>query len=82
MKIGEKEIFENKHVSNKHTLVGKIVSDAAGHGKNISDNAFKEHYLNNIRNAIDRSELFTNKVELLINNIGSNVGKFFEEILL
>lgn len=80
---------ENEVASNKHTYTSKKLSELAGHTKSISENKFKENYLNNIDYAIEQVKTnFTTDINELIGTdenddtkkgaLGSNLPELFE----
>jgi len=74
------EILENATAkdSKRHTFVSKEVSKIAGHGK--SGIRFEKNYLTKIDFAIEQSEKFPSENDLLILEIGSNIGELIKKM--
>ena len=78
----------NHVVSKKHTYTSKMVSDIAGHSKNISEKIFQKVYLHKIDFAIEQARELNVDINELIGNessekakmgkIGTNVYELFD----
>ena len=74
------EFIINKRVSNKHSYIGKIVSERAGHGKAISASVFDSKYFPNIPQAIERAKSFATKYPDILDKPGTNLPDLFAKI--
>lgn len=80
------DFLYNRHISKRHTFTSKLVSEIAGHAKNLSEEIFVEKYLPNIDFAIQQTtENFETNVKKLIQStqsdkgeLGSNLPELFQ----
>lgn len=90
-KLSEEELRNikvNDGISEKHTYTSKMVSEIAGHSKNISEKIFLQSYLSKIDYAINQSKKLNKTIDELIGedrteetkmgNIGTNLHELFE----
>ena len=75
----EEKIRENKHVNRNQTFVSKEVSNLAFHSKKIAYDCFCKNYWPNILKAKERADEYATEVKDLLENIGTNMGNFFDE---
>ena len=72
-------IKENAKVSNKHTYVSKLLSEKCHHGKRV--HGFEARYKDHICDAIEHSKKLATSLDMLIDNVGSNMYVLMEELI-
>lgn len=73
------EIIQNRSVSRDKNFVDSKLSEILG-GYNKSNIKFEEIFMNKIDIAIKREKEYATYWKDIINNVGSNVGSFIEDI--
>lgn len=74
------EFYNNKKISNKHTVVSNEVSKRVKHNKSINSTTFETFYFPNISMAIERAYGFSNNFPELLDNLGTNIHKLLETL--
>ena len=73
----KENFINNPKISKVHTYVSDLLSKKNHHNKTISNTAFQESYLPNIKNALKSSKDWAYTLETVKNDVGSNMIDFF-----
>lgn len=74
-KYKEADLLENERVSKRHTFLSREVSRLCGSANTVD---FEGKYLTGVEYAIQQAKLFETNIYGLLENLGTNLGVFFE----